>query len=71
MSRRQPKKPRNALTIIPGVVIHKGRSVRHASDLVSVIPPTHHDRILPRVLPQPVIRLPEVVNDLLAPVLVP
>ena len=62
---------RIAPTVIPGVVIHKCRPIRHPSDLVSVVPPTHHDRILLRVLSQPIIRLPEIVDDMLASVLIP
>jgi len=58
------------LTVVPSVVIDQSRSIRHPSDLVSVIPPTHHDRVLLRVHSQPVVRLPEIIDDVLASILV-
>lgn len=55
-------------TVVPRIVIHKRRSIRHTSDLVSVIPPTHDDGILLCVLPQPVISLSEVIDNVLTTV---
>lgn len=55
----------SAPTVVPSVVINNCRSIRHTSNLVSVIPPTHDDRVLLGVLPQPVVRLAEVINDML------
>lgn len=30
------------MTVIPRVIVHKRRSIGHASDLISIIPPRHH-----------------------------
>jgi len=52
--------------IVPGVVVHERRSVGHSGDLVAVVPPGHHPRVLIRVLPQPVVGLTEVVQNVAA-----
>ena len=51
MSHRQPEDQTPILTVIPRVVIHKCRPIGHTRDLVPVVPPAHHDRVLLRVLP--------------------
>ena len=50
--------------IIPSIVIHQSRPVAHTSYLVSVIPPGHDTGIFMSVLPEPVVSLTEIVNDL-------
>ncbi len=62
-----PDKQRR-LTVIPSVVIDQSGSIGHTSNLVSIIPPTHHDRILRCILPEPIVGLSEIVYDVLAPV---
>lgn len=52
--------------VVPGVVVDKGRTVSHTTNLVAVIPPGHDLGILGSVLPEPVVRLTVVVNDVLA-----
>ena len=51
--------------VVPSVVVHEDCAVREARDLVAIVPPRHDLRVLGRVLPQPVVRLPVVVYDLL------
>lgn len=51
------------VAVVPRVVVHQRGSVGHAGDLVSVVPPRHHSGVLIRVLPQPVVSLPEVIQD--------
>src|ERR1700733_15355173 len=53
------------LTVVPGVIIHQGWTIREASNLISIIPPTHNHGILRRVLPQPVISFAEIIDDIL------
>ena len=54
------------LTVVPRVVVDQSRPVRHSCNLISVIPPAHHNSILGRVLAKPVVCLTEVVDDVLA-----
>ena len=54
--------------IVPGVVINKGRAVSHTTNLVAVIPPGHDLGVLGSVLPEPVVRLTIVIDDVLATV---
>ena len=51
------------MTIIPRIVINKCCSVSHPCDLVAVIPPRHHSSVFVRVLTQPIVSLPEVVQN--------
>ena len=51
------------VAVVPRVVVDKRRAVRHASDLVAVVPPRHDARPVRRVLSQPVVRLAEVVEN--------
>lgn len=50
--------------IVPSVVVHQSGAVAHAGDLVAVIPPGHDAGIFVSVLPEPVVRFAEIVNDL-------
>jgi len=52
-------------TVVPGVVVHQCHTISHTGNLVSIVPPAHDDSILGRILPKPVIRLSEVINDML------
>jgi len=56
---------RGNVRVVPRVVIHQRRTVGHASNLVAVIPPTHDLGRGRSVLPQPVIGLTVIVNDVL------
>mmetsp|Transcript_130841 Transcript_130841/g.378544 ORF Transcript_130841/g.378544 Transcript_130841/m.378544 type:complete len:295 (-) Transcript_130841:181-1065(-) len=49
--------------VVPGVAVRDGRAVRDAVDLIAVVPPRHHPRVLGRVVPQPPVGLSVVVND--------
>ena len=55
------------VAVVPGVVIDQSGAVRHACYLVAVVPPRHHPHMLVCVLPQPIVRLPEVVQDVTCP----
>lgn len=51
------------MTVVPRVVVDQRGSVGHACYLVAVVPPRHHSGVFVGVLPQPVVSLPEVVQD--------
>lgn len=51
------------MTVVPRVVVDERRPVGHPRNLIPVVPPRHDARMLVRVLPQPVVGLPEVVQD--------
>ena len=55
------------VTVVPRVIIHQSGPVGHAGDLVAVVPPRHDTRVLVCVLPQPVVGLPEVIQDVPRP----
>lgn len=55
------------MTVVPGVIIHQRGSVGHPCYLVAVVPPRHDARVLVRVLSQPIVGLPEVVQDVACP----
>lgn len=55
------------VAVVPCVVVHQSGSVGHAGDLVTVVPPGHDAGVLVRVLPQPVISFPEVIQDVARP----
>lgn len=55
------------VAVVPGVVVHQRGPVGHPRDLVAVVPPGHDAGVLVRVLPQPVVGLPEVVQDVPRP----
>ncbi len=59
---------KDRLTVVPRVVVNQSRPVGHPCNLISVVPPAHHDSVLGRVLAEPVVRLAEVVDDVLAPI---
>ena len=59
---------RGDVRVVPRVVVHQRGPIGHAADLVPVVPPGHDFGIWRRILPQPVIRLAVVVDDVLAPV---
>jgi hypothetical protein len=52
------------VAVVPGVVIHQRGAVSHACDLVAIVPPAHHTRIVVCVLRQPVVRFSEIIQDL-------
>jgi hypothetical protein len=54
---------RGDVGVVPCVVVHDDRPVAHCSDLVPVVPPAHDAGIRLGVVPQPVVRLSEVVQD--------
>lgn len=54
--------------VVPGIVVDKGRAVGHTTDLVSVVPPRHDLGVLRGVLPEPVVCLTVVIDDVLATV---
>lgn len=56
------------MRIVPGVVVHERCSVGHSGNLVAVVPPGHDPRVLVRVLPQPIVSLAEVVQNVAATV---
>lgn len=51
------------MTVVPRVVVHQCGPVSHARYLVAVVPPGHDACVFVSVLPQPVVGLPEVVQD--------
>lgn len=51
------------MTVVPRVIVDQRGSVRHACYLVAVVPPRHHSGMLVCVLPQPIVGLPEVIQD--------
>lgn len=55
------------VTVVPCVVINQCGPVCHAGNLIPVVPPRHHTRVLVCVLPQPIISLPEVIEDVASP----
>ena len=55
------------MTVVPCVIIYERGPVGHAGDLVTVVPPRHDPHVLVCVLPQPVVSLPEVVQDVARP----
>lgn len=54
--------------VVPSVVVDKSGAVGHPCNLVAIIPPWHDSCIAGRVLCQPVVRLPEVIQNLPTPV---
>lgn len=55
------------VTVVPSVIIHQCGPVGHAGYLVAVVPPRHDARMLVCVLSQPVVGLPEVIQDVTRP----
>lgn len=55
------------MAVVPRVVIHERGPVGHAGYLVAVVPPRHDAGVLVCVLSQPVVRLPEVIQDVTRP----
>lgn len=55
------------VAVVPGVVVHQRGPVGHPCDLVAIVPPGHDADVLVCVLPQPVVGLPEVVQDVPRP----
>ena len=49
--------------VVPRVAVGDGRAVAHPVDLVAVVPPRHHTRVLGRVVAQPPVGLAEVVDQ--------
>lgn len=56
------------VTVVPGVVVYQRGPVSHACYLIAVIPPRHDPCVLVRVLPQPVICLTEIIQNVPWPV---
>jgi hypothetical protein len=56
------------MRIVPSVVVHESRPVGHSGYLIPVIPPRHDASIFVCILPQPVVGLSEVVEDVTAAV---
>lgn len=55
------------VTVVPRVVIDQRGPVGHAGYLVPVVPPRHDAGVLVCILPQPVVGLPEVIQDVARP----
>lgn len=55
------------VTVVPSVVVNQCGAVSHAGDLVAIVPPTHHPGVTRCVVRQPVVRLPEIIQDLPRP----
>lgn len=55
------------VAVIPRVVVHQRRPVGHACYLITVVPPGHDPSVLIRVLPEPIIRFTEIVQDVPRP----
>ena len=51
------------MRVVPRVVVDERGPVGHASNLVAVVPPRHDSRVLGRVLPEPVVCLAEIVQN--------
>ena len=49
--------------VVPGVAVRNRRPIADAINLVAIIPPGHHPRVLWRIVAQPPIRLAEVVYN--------
>lgn len=52
------------LTVIPCIIVYESGAVGHTSNLVSIVPPTHDNRILWCVLAEPIICLPEIIDKM-------
>ena len=55
------------MTVVPSVIIHQCGPVGHAGYLVAVVPPRHDACMLVCILSQPVVGLPEVIQDVTRP----
>lgn len=51
------------MTVVPCIVVNQCGPVAHAGDLVAVVPPRHDSCLVVSVLPQPVVRLAEIVQN--------
>lgn len=56
--------------IVPSIVINESSSIGESSDLVPIVPPTHDDRVLLSVHPQPVVGLSVVIDDVFLAVVI-
>lgn len=52
------------MTIIPGIIVDQCRSIRHSSNLISIIPPTHNSGVGIRIARQPKIGFPKIIEYL-------
>jgi len=52
------------MAIVPCVVIDQCRPIAHAGDLIAIVPPRHHASFVGCVLPQPVVSLAKVVQNI-------
>lgn len=57
---------RRDVRVVPRVVVNQSRAVRHATNLVAVVPPRHDLGVLLGVLAKPLVRLSVIINDVLA-----
>eukprot|EP00408_Alexandrium_pacificum_P048247 CAMPEP_0171246748 /NCGR_PEP_ID=MMETSP0790-20130122/48120_1 /TAXON_ID=2925 /ORGANISM="Alexandrium catenella, Strain OF101" /LENGTH=275 /DNA_ID=CAMNT_0011714097 /DNA_START=168 /DNA_END=992 /DNA_ORIENTATION=+ len=60
---REAAAQRRDVLVVPRVAVRDGRAVANAVDLVPVVPPSHHSRVLRGVVPEPPVRLSVVVDD--------
>jgi len=52
------------MCIVPCIIVDQDSSIRHSSDLVTIIPPRHDLGILGSVLFNPVVSLTIVIDDI-------
>mmetsp|Transcript_10385 Transcript_10385/g.17856 ORF Transcript_10385/g.17856 Transcript_10385/m.17856 type:complete len:356 (+) Transcript_10385:876-1943(+) len=69
-ARHEALAEKGQVLMVPRVPVRNGGPVGHARDLVAVVPPGHHARVLRGVVPQPPVRLAEVIDDHRRPVAV-
>ena len=55
------------VAVVPGVVVYQRGTVSHACYLVAVVPPGHDSSVLLCVLTQPIVGLPEVIQNVPGP----
>lgn len=51
------------VAVIPRVVVHQRGAVGHAGNLISIVPPGHDSSVFICILPEPVIRFTEIVQN--------
>lgn len=51
------------VTVVPCIVVHQCGSIGHARYLIAIIPPRHDSCMLVCVLPQPVVCLTEIIQN--------
>jgi hypothetical protein len=51
------------MSVIPSIIIYKSSPIGEACDLITIIPPTHDDRLWLGIHSQPIIGFPIVIDN--------